>query len=64
MICNMTYFNLTFVLRSNFDLDFLRANWVSFDPSRREEHDGSNIDALDPIGQTILKKTFVLKIGA
>ena len=34
----------------------LRSNWVSFNLSRREEHNGSKIDALDLIGQKLLKK--------
>ena len=61
MICNMTYFDLTSDLRSNFYFDLLRSNWVSFDPSRREEHNDSKIDALDPIGQKLLKKNMCAK---
>ena len=52
MISNTTYFDLTSDLRSNFDLD-LRSNWLSFDLSRREEHNGSKIGALDPIGSGV-----------
>ena len=40
--------DLTSDLWSNFDLD-LRSNWVSFDPSWREEHNGGKIVALDLI---------------
>ena len=38
-------------LRSNFDRDFLRSNWISFDLSRREERIGNNSVALGLIGQ-------------
>ena len=40
-------------LRSNFDRDFLRSNWTSFDLSRREEHNGDNIVALGLIGSEV-----------
>ena len=55
--------DLTSDLRSNFDLDFLRSNWLSVALPRREEHNGSKIDALGPIGQKLLKKNIYAKNG-
>ena len=45
--------DLTSDLWSNFDLDFLKSNWVLSDLPRREEQNGSEIDALDPLGQKL-----------
>ena len=61
MICNITYFALTPDLWSNFDFDLLRSNWILFDLSQREEHNGSKIDAPDPIGQKLLKRNICAK---
>ena len=41
---------MTSDLRPNFGLDFLRSNWVSFDPTQLK-HNGGNIDVLDLIGR-------------
>ena len=43
--------DLTSDLMPKFDLDSLRSNWVSFDPSQQEEHNGEKIVALDLIGK-------------
>ena len=58
-IRNMTYLlwsDLTPDLRLNFDVDFLRSNWVSFEPSWRKEHNCGKMDYLD-IGYKLLEKT-------
>ena len=52
--------DLTSDLMSKFDID-LRSTLLSFDPSRQEEHNGSKIDALDPIGRKLLKKNICTK---
>ena len=53
-------------LRSNFELDLLRSNGVSFDPSRREEHSGENYFSRPNKSKASEENTFVfvLKIGS
>ena len=48
-------------LWSNFDLDLLRSNWVSFDPSRREKHNGGKIVALGLVVGKLLQKKHLCK---
>ena len=61
MTYNMTHFDLTSDLGSNFELDFLRSNWVSFDFPRRYKHNGGKIVALDLIAKKLLKKILCAK---
>ena len=62
MICKMPYFDQTWPdLSSNFKLEPLMSNWVLFDLSWREEHNGEKIVALDLIGQKLVKKNVSTK---
>ena len=56
-----TYFDMTSDLRSNFDLDFLRFNWVSIDLSSQDEHNGGKIVAVDQVVHKLLQKNICAK---
>ena len=43
-------------LRSNFQHDLLRSNYISFDASRQEKHDAGKINVLALQSQKLLQK--------
>ena len=45
-------------LRSNFDLNFSRSNYISFEASLREKHDGAIADALAWLVQKLFVKKY------
>ena len=59
---DLLWSDLTSDLRSNFALNF-KVKLGSFDLSWREEHNDGRIDALDPIGQTLLTINICAKNG-
>ena len=53
--------DLTSNCSSNFDLDLLRSNWVSFDSSQRKEHNGDIVEIV-AIDQKLVKENVCAKI--
>ena len=43
-------------LRSNFEVDLSRSNYICFDSSRQDKHDGAHIFALSFIPQKLFAK--------
>ena len=50
-------------LRSNFQHDLSRSNYISFDVSRQEKRDDRKINVVYLLSQKLLQKTFFAKMA-
>ena len=48
-------------LRSNFQNDLLRSNFISFDASKEEKHDAGKINVVSLLSQKLLQKNVFRK---